>query len=272
MWVLIAGLATSVVGTLLTILIRHRIRRNRTLSTLAAQRQQHGQDRPAHFAALADRRALAERFHYERLVRIDNFLMLDDLRRLRAEAEQAIPQMVPSYIPLHKQGQTLSYEDIHRFAQNCLELYHSSELKAWISSITSEQVQPTPDRDQSSLSLLCYKNPGDHINWHYDHNFYRGRHFTVLLSLANESSSGGVSQSQLMRRTSDRDEVIETSANSLVVFEGARVLHRASPTREGDLRIMLSMTFCTDPRIRLWKEMARRVKDTAFFGIRALWD
>lgn len=32
------------------------------------------------------------------------------------------------------------------------------------------------------------------------------------------------------------------------------------------------MTFATDPRTGVVKEVARRVKDTAFFGLRALWD
>lgn len=272
MWVVSAGLAATVVGALLTIIVRHRLRRSRTLLMLANQRRQSVQDNSVQVATSEDRLVLAECFRHEHLVRIADFLSIEELQRLRVEAELAVPQMVPSYIPLHKQGLTLSYEKIHRFAPGCLKLYHSLELNEWIASITSEKVQPTPDRDQSSLSLLCYKTSGDHINWHYDHNFYRGRHFTVLLSLANESKSGCVSQSQLMRRTSEGDEVVETCANSLVVFEGARVLHRASPTATGDLRIILSMTFCTDPRISAFKEIARRVKDTAFFGIRALWD
>jgi hypothetical protein len=31
------------------------------------------------------------------------------------------------------------------------------------------------------------------------------------------------------------------------------------------------MTFCTDPRSWWWQGLSRRLKDTAFFGIRALW-
>jgi hypothetical protein len=76
-----------------------------------------------------------------------------------------------------------------------------------------------------------------------------------------------------MQRTK-AGEVIEcdTSEGVLVLFEGARVFHRASPVAEGDLRVMLSMTFCTDPRIHPVKELARRVKDTAYYGPRALID
>ena len=272
MWLWIVGVATVISTVALTVLIRHRRHRDRTLMGLAEQRSEWVQKQQIEIAATADRDVLARVFARDRLIRIDNFLTPASLQLLRAEAEENIPRMVPSYIPTHKKGNTLSYENIHRYAHGCLGLYHSAELQNWVSAIAGLNVTPTPDRDQSSLSVLCYKEAGDHINWHYDHNFYRGRHFTVLLSLANQASAGGVSQSQLMKRTPAGDESIDTSPNVLVIFEGAKVLHKASPTAEGDLRIMLSMTFCADTRTSWPKEFARRVKDTAFYGIRALWD
>lgn len=222
--------------------------------------------------ANVDRKCLAESFARERIVRIDQFLSDDCLEFLRDEAQQNLARMVPSYIPTHKKGHTLSYENIQRFAHGCLGFYHSSKIMEWVSDVVGMKVVPTPDGDQSSLSILCYREAGDHINWHYDHNFYCGRHFTVLLSLVNKSSSNGLSSSQLMRRLPTGDEAIDTSPNTLVIFEGSQVLHRASPTADGDVRIMLSMTYCSDPRTGWLREFARRVKDTAFFGVRALWD
>lgn len=272
MWMWIVGAATLITTVSLTVLIRHRIHRSATLSELALQRSEWVRHYPVTVETAIDFRTLSETFARDNLVRIDNFLGAECLRILRAEAENNVPRMVTSYIPTHKRGKTLSYENIHRYAHGCLGLYHSAEMQDCVSAITGMKVYPTPDQDQSSLSVLCYNEAGDHINWHYDHNFYRGRHFTVLLSLANESRNGELSQSQLMKRTSAGDESINTSPNTLVVFEGASVLHRASPTAEGDLRIMLSMTYCADPRTNWLKELARRFKDTAFYGIRALWD
>jgi hypothetical protein len=272
MWLWIVGALLLIGSVVLVALARYRHRRVAVLSELARQRSDWVGKHPIHIVSCVDRRLVADQFSRERLVRINGFLTHECLQLLRSEAEKNIPRMVPSYIPMHKKGNTLSYENIHRHAHGCLGLYHSPELQNWVSDIVGMKIQPTPDQDQSSLSLLCYKEPGDHINWHYDHNFYKGRHFTVLLSLANESRQGDVSQSQLMKRTPTRDEAIDTSPNVLVIFEGARVLHRASPTAEGDLRIMLSMTYCTDPRISRVREIARRMKDTAFFGLRALWE
>lgn len=272
MWVWVAVPLTLIVAVSLAILIRHRIRREMVLSVLASQRAEWVRKHPLTFTATADLTACGALFDREKIVRIEQFLDPACLQLLRGEAEYNIPRMVPSYIPTHKKGKTLSYENIHRHAHGCLALYHSNELQELVSRVVGLKVVPTPDRDQSSLSVLCYNELGDHINWHYDHNFYQGRHFTVLLSLANESSAGELSQSQLMRRTDAGDETFDTSPNSLVIFEGARVLHRASPTAAGDLRIMLSMTYTADPRTSWPKEIGRRIKETAFYGIRALWD
>ena len=49
------------------------------------------------------------------------------------------------------------------------------------------------------------------------------------------------------------------------------VRHKVTPLEPKELRITFSMTFCTDPSAPLVKAVARRVKDTAFFGLRTLW-
>jgi len=254
-------------------IVRHRCQRDRMYGELAQRRTQIVADYPITIAATADRAQLAADFARDLMIRIPDFVTSDCLAALRKEAIENLPRVERSFIPTHKKGGTLSYESISRHAPRCLSFYHSPNLQEWITAITGERVYPTRDQDQSSLSLLCYNEDGDHINWHFDHNFYHGRHFTVLISLANENASGGLSQSRLQRKNA-AGEIIEldTSANTLALFEGARVLHRASPTGPGDVRLMLSMTYCTDPRIHWSREFVRRVKDTAYFGVRALWD
>jgi hypothetical protein len=271
LWVPAAVVAGALVA--MGIVVRHRRRRDRIYLDLAEQRARIIDNHPPEIAATVDAAQLAADFNRDLMVRVPGFLSEDCLAALRAEALSVLPRMERTYIPTHKKGGTVSYESISRFAPRCLSFYHSQDVQNWVAAITGERVHPTRDQDQSSLSLLCYSEAGDHINWHFDHNFYKGRHFTVLLSLTNRDANGGVSQSRLERQTGAGEVVAcETSANSLVVFEGARVLHRASPTAAGDVRVILSMTYCSDPRIGRFKEFVRRLKDTAFFGIRALWD
>jgi len=184
-----------------------------------------------------------------------------------------IEQFVASernYVPTHKKGGTIAYETLREHAPRVTGFYQSPSLHRFISGIVGVDVAPTPLHDQSSCSILFYERPGDHIGWHYDHNFYKGRHFTVLLSIVNRGTVG-LSAARLMARTGGTERTIATPPNTLVVFEGAKVQHKVTPLAEGERRVVLSMTFCTDNRHSLIQEGMRRVKDIAFFGPRALW-
>ena len=84
-------------------------------------------------------------------------------------------------------------------------LYRSEDLRDLVSQITGVAVEPTPLHDQSSCSVLFYEKPGDHIGWHYDHNFYKGRHFTVLIPVINrDSEADGLSAARLHAKLAAR--------------------------------------------------------------------
>jgi hypothetical protein len=223
-------------------LMRHRAHRRNHLTGLAKRRPELIRDTVIRIAAEHPEGA-AQEFASDRLARVENFVTGDCLLVLRQEAESHIADMTRTFIPTHKKGATLSYEKIHTLAPHALAFYHSAAVQEWIAAITGVTVVPTPNQDQSSLSVLCYHEPGDHINWHYDHNFYRGRHFTVLLSLVNEGPSG-LSQGTLQRQCAEGGEQnCDTAPNVLVVFEGAKVRHRATPIGENERRVILSMTY-----------------------------
>jgi hypothetical protein len=203
--------------------------------------------------------------------RVTDFLDLDSLERLRDEALAVSSKKTRSYVPTHKKGGTVSYEELHRSCPGCLAFYHSPTVQTWVSAVVGMKVGPAGDHDQSANSILFYDEPGDHIHWHYDHNFYKGRQFTCLLNLVNRGPAVLSASHLVYRDTAGKDVEVDTRENSFVVFEGARVRHKATPTVAGDLRVMLSMTFNTDPRISYLGEALRRIKDTAFFGVRVLW-
>jgi hypothetical protein len=207
----------------------------------------------------------------DHLCAIPELLDCEPFERLRTAAER-IAGAQRSYIPGHKAGATVSYAELHRLAPELVAFYLSDEVARICSRLFAVAVQPTPLHDQSSCSLLVYERPGDHIGWHYDHDFYRGRHFTVLLPLINQRSGApGTSSAQLEAQIAGSCRFVPTPPNTLVLFEGARVRHRVTPLGVGEQRILLSMTFCTDPRSHLLAGMMRRMKDTAYYGLRALW-
>lgn len=207
----------------------------------------------------------------EALAIVSDVLPPDRLAAITQEIEQ-LGTTERSYVPTHKKGGTVAYETLCQSAPQVVAFYLSPELHALISSVVGAKVVPTPLHDQSSCSVLFYERPGDHIGWHYDHNFYKGRHFTVLLPIVNRDARGeGLSAARLMARIGGEERTIATPPNQMVIFEGARVQHKATPIAEGERRVVLSMTFATDPRNSPLQGLARRIKDTAFFGIRALW-
>lgn len=177
-----------------------------------------------------------------------------------------------SFVPAHKQGGTVAYEDLHAVAPEIVAFYQSDYLRRLCSAVIGVPVVTTPLHDQSSCSLLVYEKPRDHIGWHYDHNFYNGRHFTVLLPLVNRHlKEDRLSSAELRVRLDGTEQRLPTPPNTLILFEGARVFHGVSRLAADELRIMLSMTFCTDPRSTVFKGIIRRFKDTAYYGVRALW-
>lgn len=206
------------------------------------------------------------------VARISDFLDPASLARLREEAVALAGQKTRNYVPTHKKGGTVSYEQIHQSCPACLAFYHGEPVVKFVSQLVGVKVGPAGDHDQSAESILYYDEPGDHIQWHFDHNFYQGRQFTALINLVNRSADGKLSTSKLQYRGADGSDVdVDTSENSFVVFEGQKVLHRATPIEPGDLRIMLSMTFNTVAKITPFREVKRRIKDTAFFGLKVLW-
>jgi hypothetical protein len=207
----------------------------------------------------------------DRFALVPDLLPAETFAALRAEAERLVaPER--SFVPAHKKGGTVAYETLIASAPAIVAFYHAPGFADFLSRLVGVRVEPTPINDQSSLSVLVYDKPGDHIGWHFDHNFYRGRHFTVLIAMTNTGrAAGGLSHAELNARVAGREIAVRTAPNTAVVFEGARVHHKVKPILEGERRIVLSMTFCTDPRAWWWQGVSRRLKDTAFFGIRALW-
>ena len=208
----------------------------------------------------------------EHLAVMPNFLPAAAFQQLHDEIRQ-LGQTERSYLPIHKQGGTVAYETLHHHAPKVIAFFNHADLHNLLSRLIGETVYPTPIEDQSACSLLYYTQPGDHINWHYDHNFYNGRHFTVLLPIVNQQNDAPeqLSSAQLMVKTGDHEQVIAGKPNTLIVFEGAKVLHKVTRLAPNETRIILSMTFATTPQASFVTAVARRIKDVAFFGIRALW-
>jgi hypothetical protein len=209
-------------------------------------------------------------FH-EKIVVLHNFLpdptfqLLRECALRRRDAER-------SHLPVHKKGATISYEELLETAPEIIAFYQSEYSLDLCSAVIGERVQPTPINDQVSCALLVYDRPRDHINWHYDYNFYNGRHFTALLPVVNEHHrEDRLSSARLLIRRDGEEIEVPTPPNTFVLFEGPYVYHKVTRLQPDETRIIISMTYCTIPQASRLKGIMRRVKDVGYYGMRALW-
>ena len=196
-----------------------RTRRLRVYRDVERRRQLLREGHSAAHSVEADARAMPS--FADLLAVLPDALPPETMRTLTADIER-LATTERSYVPTHKKGGTVAYETLRGNAPAVVALYCSPDFHALISRIVGATVVPTPRHDQSSCSVLFYERPGDHIGWHYDHNFYKGRHFTVLLPIVNRDAAGtGLSAARLMARVGADEREIPTPPNQLVVFEGA---------------------------------------------------
>lgn len=204
---------------------------------------------------------------------VDGFLSPADVAPLVAEANALRPRINRNYVPRIKKGGGVSYFDVSRFAPQVRALYHSPELIAWLSAVTGEALLTCPESDPHACALYYYTEPGDHIGYHYDTSFYRGKRFTVLIGLVQKSSSELVCQlyhADRQRATVERR--VKTEPGMLVVFNGDKLWHCVTPSSEGDDRIVLSLEYVTDRSMGWLPRIVSNVKDAvAYFGIKALF-
>ena len=126
-----------------------------------------------------------------------------------------------------------------------LELFYSDDLIKSLSSVTNKPIQRVSLSDPNACSLLIYTNKGDHIDWHYDYSNYYGDRFVVLLTVVNENSSkNGLSENIFKYIYNGKVHELQMKENSIVIFKGSDINHKATSIGENERRILLSMVFC----------------------------
>ncbi len=178
-----------------------------------------------------------------------------------------------NYIPRHKQGGSVSRHCLDQRAPDIAQLYRSPALMAWLSRVAGEELQVSPDADPHAYALYFYTRAGDHIGWHYDTSYYRGRRYTLLLGVIDESSCN--LEYVLHTRESGVREVagsLRYAPGSLVFFDGDKLKHRITPLRDGERRVSLTFEYVTDPSMNPWLRFISNMKDAvAYFGLRQVF-
>jgi hypothetical protein len=222
------------------------------------------------FAANPLRRTFVEQGDF---LYLENFLPAEVTSELVAAVSAVGGAVNRNYLPGHKQGGSVSRHMIDELAPFIAELYRSAALISWLEELSGERLLPCPMEDPHAYALYFYTRAGDHIGWHYDTSYYRGRRFTLLLGVIDDSSC------RMDYELHTRDPGVATVAGSvryppgaLVFFDGDKLRHRITPLARGETRVSLTFEYVTDPRMHSWRRLISNIKDAvAYFGLRQVF-
>ena len=211
---------------------------------------------------------------------IDDFLPKRVLETLLPHVERAVPKIHRTRIPGQKKGGSVPRNLLSE--PQCQssgfggfgELYSSPELLSFLEDITGEALVECPPDDLHGYTLYCYTETGDHIGWHFDTSFYRGKRFTLLIGLVENSSCR--LECEHFRRDPNHQSVHASytlKPGTLAIFDGDHLWHRITPLTPGDSdRFALTMEFVTDPSMSPLRRLISNVKDaSAYFGFKAVF-
>jgi hypothetical protein len=204
---------------------------------------------------------------------LENFLPPEITQQLIASVTSVGPSVNRNYLPGHKQGGSVSRHAIDKHAPVIADLYRSTALRQWLTELTGERLQLSPENDPHAYALYFYTRAGDHIGWHYDTSYYAGRRYTLLLGVIDDSSCR--LDYELHTREKGAAVVpgsIKIAPGGLVVFDGDALRHRITPSADGETRVSLTLEYVTDPHMSPWWRLISNMKDAfAYFGFRQVF-
>ena len=203
---------------------------------------------------------------------VENFLPNSIIEKFLALLPSLQPAINRNYIPNHKKGGSISRYSLDSLAPIFGEFYQLNVFFEFLNKITAEKLLPCPNADPHTYALYYYTEPGDHIQYHYDTSYYRGKRYTVLLGLVDNSSSK--LEYQLYKDIPRETQTLSRSLTpgTRLLFNGDKLYHRVTPLGENEQRIVLTLEYVTDTNMGMLKRFVSNMKDAiAYFGFRQVF-
>ena len=118
-------------------------------------------------------------------------------------------------------------------------LYESPALRAWVAAVVGADAVFNSCHLRSAININALGEPGEVYRWHFD---VAG--FTLLLYLTDSRDEDG---GALELRPRDEVTTLLPTAGTVVLMDGTRCLHRASPILRRHQRISIPMVFTPQP-------------------------
>jgi len=206
-------------------------------------------------------------------VMLDRFLTQPAVDQLLRELEVLTPDVNRNYVPGHKKGGSVSFYSILSQAPAILSLYRSPALLTFLSRLVEAPLMLCPENDPHSCALYYYQQPGDHIGFHYDTSYYKGKRYTVLIGLVERSEHCRLVAR--VRKHGEAEEIRETripmDPGTVVLFNGDKLWHAVTPLGKDEERIILTLQYVTNQEMGPFNRAFSNLKDAvAYFGPAAL--
>ena len=147
-----------------------------------------------------------------------------------------------------RQGSSMGGHELRKSPLSKIaDIIDSSEFLEKVQSKTGiANLQFVPEVDTNRLSLLYYKDEGDGIDWHVDGTIYLGDRWAGILTIVEDIKE---SEAKLELKPNGKPATfpVDKMENSLVLFQGDQVQHRARPMLMDEQRIVVSLLFSTNP-------------------------
>jgi hypothetical protein len=178
-----------------------------------------------------------------------------------------------AYVALLVREGSVSFYALLNQAPAILSLYRSPAWLMFLSRLVDAPLMLCPEDDPHSCALYYYTEPGDHIGFHHDTSYYKGKRHTVLIGLVDRSEHCRLVAR--VRKHGEAQEIRETripiDPGTVVLFNGDKLWHAVTPLGKGEERIILTLQYVTNQEMGPFKKMFPNLKDAfAYFGPAAL--
>jgi hypothetical protein len=204
---------------------------------------------------------------------VEDFLPRAVLDEWDRELEALKPHIHRNFIPKHKKGGSASFDTVDALAPAITAVYRSPQFLDFLRRVAGAEMHECPASDPHRCALYAYTEAGDHIGFHYDTSYYKGRRWTVLIGFQDQSSSRLVCH--LHTRNPGREvekRELQVRPGMLVLFNGDKLWHAVTPVREGEFRYIISMQYVTDGSMNPFMRFVSNMKDSiAYFGLKEVF-
>jgi hypothetical protein len=203
---------------------------------------------------------------------LEDFLLPETVAALAARAEALSRFITRRHLPGYKKSGSVVAYAIRHHAPEIVAMYRAPALLALMRALTDKPLVHCPDDDPHACALYYYTEPGDRMGPHVDRCAYQqGSCHTVLVPVVDDSSARLMCEPFYDVPGRAETLMLTTRPGSVVIFNGCNNRHSVTPIRAGERRIVLSMSFVTDPTTG-WRRTRENIKDAiAYFGFKSVF-